>query len=163
MNPEDQERVIEQWMMQVSQNGGVERYDHLHIDAIDPLWKTRGLWAEASLWAFEEGIAIRDRLIMPFTLGLGVSLEDNSPEIVGDIRLAELMARADWSSPSLYLFYPGQEPGNDSRAAIRDGNVEAGAVSLPFRVTDVPVAKSAVFLRFASRDSEVHNSAFLLG
>jgi hypothetical protein len=33
-------------MMQMSQDGGIERCD---IDAVDPKWKNRDLWAKTSL------------------------------------------------------------------------------------------------------------------
>jgi hypothetical protein len=163
MKPQDQTRVIERWMLQVSQDGGIERFDDLHIDQIDPRWKNRPLWAEASSSAFRSGVDVRNRLKLPLIVGLGMSL--HSDTVVGDdIGLAELITQVDWSPPSLYLFREGQEPGSDLNAEIRSGRIDADAVSMHFRAIDVPAAKSGVILRFRrSRSGEHTTSAFLFG
>jgi hypothetical protein len=74
MNPQAQMRVIEQWMTQISQDGGIARYDDLHLDAINPRWKDRELWAEASSSTFQSGVEVRNRLKLPYILGLVVSI-----------------------------------------------------------------------------------------
>ena len=77
MNPQDRLQVIEGWMARVGQDGGIERCDDLHIDAIDPEWAVRSLWSEASRWAFQAAVEVGDRLRLPFTLGLGMSLRSD--------------------------------------------------------------------------------------
>jgi hypothetical protein len=37
------EQIIEKWMLTVSQNGGIQRSDDLHIDRIDEAWRSRSL------------------------------------------------------------------------------------------------------------------------
>jgi hypothetical protein len=163
-NPQYRERAIEQWMTQISRDGGIARFDDLHLDAIDQLWTKRKLWAEASGWAFQFGIDARVRLNLPFTFGLGMSLRPDSITPANGIRLAERIARVGWTPPSLYLFYPGQEPGSDLRGMIDAGRVEADSISASFKPIDVPAAKAGWFLRFKlSRSDEYTVSAFLLG
>jgi hypothetical protein len=163
-NPQYRERAIEQWMTQISRDGGIARYDDLHLDAIDQLWRKRELWEEASRWAFQFGIDSRDRLNLPFTLGLGMSLRPDSITPANGIRLEELIACVDWTPPSLYLFYPGEEPGSDLRRAIDASRVEADGISASFIPIDVPAAKAGWFLRFKlSGSDEYTTSAFLLG
>ena len=164
MNPQDQRRVIEQWMTQVSQDGGIARYDDLHLDAIDPRWKDRRLWAEASSSAFQSGVEVRNQLKLPYILGLGMSLRPDAVEMTNDIRLAEMTSQVDWTPPSLYLFCQGQDPGSDLKAAIHAGRIEADGVSMEFRTIDVPAAKSGLFLRFKRSGSDQYTtSAFILG
>jgi hypothetical protein len=164
MEPQDRIRVIESWMMQVSEDGGIERYDDLHVDDIDPDWKNRNLWAEASYWTFQSAVEVRDKLKLPFTLGLGMSLRSDELEEGHGIHLTQLISQVDWTPPSLYLFKRGQEPGNDLDAAIHSGSIAADAASVEFRVLDVPDAKTGLFLRFRRNGSDEYiNSAFIFG
>jgi hypothetical protein len=164
MEPQDRKRVIEQWMTRVSQDGGIERYDELHIDAIDPQWKQRKRWAVASSSAFQCGVAVRNRLNPPLTVGLGMSLREDALEPTHEIELTDLVAAADWSPPALYLFREGHEPGHDLKDAIREGRVEADSVLSEFTALHVPTAKSSVFLRFKrSASDEYTTSVFILG
>ena len=164
MEPRDREQVIEQWMTQVSRDGGIERCDDLHLDAIDPQWKQREHWGLASSSAFQYGVAIRNRLKLPFIVGLGMSLRDDVLMPIPEVQLADLISGVDWIPPSLYLFNQGQEPGSDLKAAIRDGRVEADSVSREFAAIDVPAAKSGVFLRFKRSGSDDYTtSVFILG
>lgn len=156
-------QVIERWMLQVSQHGGIERFDDLHIDDIDPQWKNRNLWAEASGLAFRSAVEVRNRLSLPFTVGLGMSLRPDAV-VTNDVGLAELISRVDWTPPSLYLFRQGKEPGHDLKSDISSGSLAADSVSLAFRAIDIPAAKSGVLLRFRRRDSDDYTtSAFLFG
>jgi hypothetical protein len=40
--------IIEGWMRMVLATGGIERYDDLHIDQIDPAWRGRESWVDGS-------------------------------------------------------------------------------------------------------------------
>ena len=162
--PQDRLGVVEGWMSQVVQDGGVERCDDLHIDVIDPEWKSRNLWAEAAYWAFQTAIEVRDRLKLPLTLGLGMSLCSDELRKDESVRLAQLISQVDWTPPSLYLFRPGQEPGSDLAEAIHSKKIGSDTVSLNFKVLDVPAAKTGLFLRFRRMDSDEYtNSAFIFG
>lgn len=164
MEPQDRERVIEQWMTRVSQDGGIERYDELHIDAIDPQWKQRKHWGIASSSAFQCGVTLRNKLNLPLRVGLGMSLREGVLEPTHEVQLADLVAGADWSPPALYLFSEGHEPGDDLKGAIREGRVEADSVLSEFTALDVPAAKSSIFLRFKRSGSDGYStSVFILG
>jgi hypothetical protein len=164
VNPQDRQRVIEQWMMQVSRDGGIARFDDLHVDAIDPLWKKRELWAEACRRAFQSDVEVRDKLGLPLTVALGMSLRSDSVVMTSGVRLAELISLLDWTPPSLYLFFRGQEPGTDLESAISSGRIEADSISAAFIAVDMPNATSGMFLRFRRTGSvEFTTSAFLLG
>jgi hypothetical protein len=112
------EDVIERWMMKITIDGGVDRFDDLHIDEIDSNWEDNGLWVEGALEAFRMAIRVRDRNRMPFSVGLGFSLV--SRETVMGINFQtkeEFRAQLDWSPPSLYLFHQGDEPRTQSESA----------------------------------------------
>jgi hypothetical protein len=164
MKSQDRLRVLEGWMRRVVQDGGIERYDDLHIDAIDPDWKNRNLWVEASYWAFQTAVEVRDKLKLPFTLGLGMSLRSAEVQKDDKVQLARLISQVDWTPPSLYLFRGGQEPGSDLDAAIHSNKIGFDAVSANFKLLDVPAAKTGLFLRFKRIDSDEYtNSAFVFG
>jgi hypothetical protein len=151
-------------MTQVNRDGGIARFDDLHVDAIDPLWKKPELWTEACRHAFQYGVEVRDRLGLPLTVALGMSLRADSLVMTGGVRLSELVSLLDSTPPSLYLFFRGQEPGSDLEAAIRSGRVEADNISTTFMAVDLPNARSGLFLRFRRTGSEEFTtSAFLFG
>jgi len=52
MTKEKRGRAIEIWMTAIARDGGVDRYDDLHIDKIDPLWGSRDLWLQGGLEAY---------------------------------------------------------------------------------------------------------------
>jgi hypothetical protein len=105
------EEVIERWMLTIVTDGGVTRFDDLHIDEIDEQWKDRSLWVSAGLEAYRIAVALRNRHQLPFVVALGFSLE-GGPESQGmDFHTpAEFAERLDWSPPSLYLFHPDRTP-----------------------------------------------------
>jgi len=116
------EHAIQVWMLKIAQDGGNARFDDLHIDHIDELWKPREMWIEGGVEAFRLALQVRDRCQVPFIVGLGFSLE--SDEQCADVDFqtgAEFMSRVDWSPPSLYLFERGKEP-RIGTAVVRELN-----------------------------------------
>jgi hypothetical protein len=110
-NENAREHTIETWMLTIVQDGGVARFDDLHIDQIDEQWKPREMWIQGGVEAFRLALMVRDRHQLPFTVGLGFSLESGEQLTSVDFQTGEeFMARVDWSPPSLYLFGPGREP-----------------------------------------------------
>lgn len=105
------ETTIENWMLSISQDGGVDRFDDLHIDQIDPSWGSRELWINAGLEAFRLALNLRDQHRLPLTVALAFSLESSAHPRGPDFGTAAgLRGLLDWSPPSLYLFPPGKEP-----------------------------------------------------
>jgi hypothetical protein len=110
-SPTLHEATIEQWMLSVIQDGGVDRYDDLHLDHIDPRWRSRELWISAGVEAFQLALSLRDRHHLSLTIALAFSLEPSSHPRGFDFTAPEqLQNLLDWSPPSLYLFRRGQEP-----------------------------------------------------
>jgi hypothetical protein len=164
MESKDRVNVIEVWMLTVSRDGGIDRYDDLHIDSIDPEWKPREAWIGGGLLAFQDAVKVRDRLALSLTVALGLSLVPEDlvwSEIEG---FAQLRPQLDWTPPSLYLFRKGEEPGTDLDKAIRDGLVDSDAVSIAFNLEDLPGFRAGRLLRFRRTGSDEYTrSAFLIG
>jgi len=115
--------TIEDWMLAIVSDGGVVRFDHLHIDQIDPAWKSRDQWIEGGLEAFRMAVGVRNRNQLPFVVALGFSLESSDQSRGGDFRTKQaLFAALDWSPPSLYLFRRGEEP--DTQVPSSEGSVQ---------------------------------------
>jgi len=105
------EEIIERWMLAIVNDGGVRRFDDLHIDEIDPGWKLRQQWIEGGLEAYRVAITVRDRNQLLFTVALGFSLKPGREAIGVDFQVRqEFYERLNWSPPSLYLFHRGEEP-----------------------------------------------------
>ena len=114
---------IEQWMLAIISDGGVDRFDHLHIDDINPCWEDKNRWIEAGMKAFRTALSVRDERRLPFTVSLCFSLVAADKPCGVDFQTREdLLAKLDWSPPSLYLFDRGNEP--DKQTAAADGTIQ---------------------------------------
>jgi len=68
--------IIQSWFNSAVHEGGIERYDHLHIDEIDAAWEPRRKWTAAALESFETALQVRDAytgdahltIVLAFTL-----------------------------------------------------------------------------------------------
>jgi hypothetical protein len=111
--------VIEAWMTTIVQDGGVERYDSLHIDKIDLQWVHREHWLEGGTEAFRLAQLVRDQCGLALIVALAYSLESGEAPRGMNFRTSdEFHAQLDWSPPSLYLFHPDREPWNQSGAEV---------------------------------------------
>jgi hypothetical protein len=111
--------VIEAWITAIVQDGGVERYDHLHIDKIDARWVHREHWLEGGTETFRLTRRVRDRRGLALIVALAYSLESGeAPRSMNFRAPDEFQAQLDWSPPSLYLFHPDREPWNQSGVEV---------------------------------------------
>jgi hypothetical protein len=102
---------IEKWMLSILRDGGVERYDDLHVDRVDGRWRARECWIEAALEVFPCALGLRDSHQLEVTVALAFSLLSSPrPQGANFGTANELLSLLDWSPPSLYLFHFGQEP-----------------------------------------------------
>jgi hypothetical protein len=111
MTPEERETRIQDWLTAVVKDGGIDRYDDLHVDQIDLHWASREHWMQGSLEAFK--IAVRLRNVQMIDLAVVLAFSLNSSENREGVNFSTpeaLEAQLDWSPPSLYLFHRGQEP-----------------------------------------------------
>jgi len=105
LDEQARERVIEAWMLRIVRDGGIARFDNLHIDQIDEGWEPREMWVQGGMEAFRLALMVRDRHKFRFIVGLGFSLESGATSTDFDFQTGEeLISRVDWSAPSLYLF-----------------------------------------------------------
>jgi len=109
--------AIKNWMHEITRDGGVTRYDDLHVDRINPEWKERRLWFDAALDALQIAMKIRRELTIDLSLAVAFSLDASDTELCSR---EELEAHIDWTPPSLYLFEKGS--GFWSNGASADPN-----------------------------------------
>lgn len=116
-------------MLTVYKDGGIERFDDLHIDKIDENWRRASLWIEAGLEAFRIALSLRDTHRLPVDVGLAFSLNAVSRKTGIDFSMKEeFVERLDWSPPSLYLLRPGNEFELETESAIKGGHVGDASV-----------------------------------
>lgn len=107
--------VIEKWMLSVIRDGGVDRYDDLHIDEIDQDWRSNPTWLDAGIEAYRLATELRDRHRGDLMVALAFSLRSGREPLGVNFRTREeFVAQFDWSPPSLYLLRPGWEPWRDN-------------------------------------------------
>jgi hypothetical protein len=95
-------------MIGVATDGGLERYDDLHVDQIDAEWALKRRWLDAGLEAHRTALELRMSHQLDLVVVLAFSLTAAASFPFNDRR--ELEAAFDWSPPSLYLSNPGEEP-----------------------------------------------------
>ena len=104
--------IIESWFDSVVKNGGIDRYDDLHVDQIDAKWKPSDKWVTSALESFETALDVRDsypattRLMIVLAFAL---VSESHPLGVTFRNLAELEEAFSSTPPSLYLFRAGGE------------------------------------------------------
>jgi len=128
------EEVIEKWMTAIIDDGGIRRFDDLHIDEIDSAWSHRDRWVEGGLESFRCALAVRDQNRLPFAVALAFSLKSGDRPIGVDFQSRpDLQERFDRSPPSLYLFHRGEELRNrmGSNEVARDLNPVIFGISEP--------------------------------
>jgi len=118
------EHVIKEWMLTVFRDGGIERFDELHIDRIDEIWRSQKVWVEGGLAAFRIAVRLRDRHELPVQVVLGFSLQSEDKKIGVDFTTQEEFAkRLNWTPPSLYLLKAATDHTVENEKAIKEGHV----------------------------------------
>jgi hypothetical protein len=149
------EQVIRSWMLAITKDGGIERFDDLHIDRIDSSWKVRQRWIEGALEAYRIALVVRADLGLQLSVTITFSLESAERRLGIDFATpTEFEQRLDHSPPSLYLFELGQEPWVASMPP--DATVEP----LDPRMFG-EVGGRGYFLEFRGHPDEYYRSVFL--
>lgn len=162
------EHIIEQWMLAVSQDGGIDRFDCLHVDRIDATWKSRDLWIEAGLEAYRLAVGVRDRHGLRLSVVLAFPLiAADEPKGVDFGTTEQLAGSLNWMPPALYLFRPGDEFWNQTETT-KDGREVARDIVVtqldPRGVFPAAGFKTCRFMEFQPVDSkEYSRSVFFAG
>jgi hypothetical protein len=152
----DREAIIRNWMLEAFSDGGIKRFDHLHVDNIDPAWKNPTSWVSAGLTAYALALGIQRELGLDVMVALSFGLVD-AQDASGDMfeTQEEFEKELDWSPPSLYLFEPG------------DQRHLAGTVlsdPLPKVLTSqLPAGTKSFLLRWVGEDGDHRRSVFVEG
>jgi hypothetical protein len=102
--------VIQEWMQETVSNGGIERYDDLHIDQIDAAWKPRDKWLQGAFESFELALRLRDRLPAGTAIVLAFHLTDGERPLGLSFKTPQEFERnLSATPPSLYLMHRGAE------------------------------------------------------
>jgi hypothetical protein len=163
------ESVIERWMLSITANGGIERYDDLHIDQIDELWRDRRYWLQGGLQAYALATHIRDKHRIEASVSLTFSLKsDSKPRGVTFASPLDFQAELDWSPPSLYLFCTGKEPWTEAELNSDRKSLRGGPILIPLdpaMFLGTPVnASASYYLEFLpDASAEYSRSVFLAG
>ena len=104
--------IIQSWFNSAIHEGGIDRYDHLHIDHIDAAWKPRSKWITAALESFETALEVRDAYIGDTHLTVVLDFELTSESLPLGVtfrKRSELENAFTSTPPSLYLSREGGE------------------------------------------------------
>ena len=155
-------------MLDVANDGGVERFDDLHIDKIDEDWRPRERWIKAGIQAYRIALELRDEYGLPFVVSLVFSLEVSNQRRGVDFHTqAELEQRLDHTPPSLYLFERGKEPWVEMDRAIKEYSVASDAIIQKLDSTLIDsfgLIGTCFYFEFKSpAEPEYHRSVFVGG
>ena len=106
------ENRVRMWVKHVMTTGGIERFDELHLDQIDPAWADKSQWKRGMTASLEVARSICTELAPGKLLALICSLEDGPG--AAPANLEELASQFDWTPPAFHLFHLGKEPWNQS-------------------------------------------------
>jgi hypothetical protein len=95
-------------MQHILATGGIERFDDLHIDQIDPTWSERPQWIRGMAESLKAARSVRSNVAPNKVIALMCALGDGPAKTPRNVD--ELAAQLDWTPPSLYLFDVGKEP-----------------------------------------------------
>lgn len=160
-----QKQVIERWMLSVANDGGIDRFDDLHIDKIDEQWKERSGWIWNGIEALKLAVEIRDERALKVTIALVFSLKSyEEARGVNFLNLKELEQILDESSPSIYVFRVGEEPWSimqhdKTRGQVSDVATELSCSQFGF----LPPIKSCFYIEFKQDDTEEFCRSVSLG
>jgi hypothetical protein len=162
------EEIIRLWMANSITDGGIDRYDDLHVDQIDRAWKARKFWVSSGLKSYELAIGIRDMNRYDLSVALAFSLESGElPKGMNFHNQKQLEANFHATPPSLYLFRPGTEfwtqfENTETRTSVEDVTVEDISWSSLFEPN--PKVKRCLYMEFKRRTSDEYSrSLFVTG
>jgi hypothetical protein len=161
VNEEDKHREnIQNWMLSIIRDGGIRRYDDLHVDAIDKSWSDKSKWVAAGFQALKVAIALRDSLRIDFSVVLGFSLDPMAAGCGARYQDEKILEEnLNWMPPSLYLFERGREPWTEIEVPIP--NVDKVIVDRSQEASR-PWIKYWSYMEF-QRDNEPLRSVFVAG
>jgi hypothetical protein len=98
--------VIQAWFDSVIKDGGIDRYDDLHVDQIDAAWEPQGSWITAALASFEIAVEIRNMHGSDLDLNvlLSIPLESDVEPLGVTFHCCEDLEKSlSYVPPSLYI------------------------------------------------------------
>jgi hypothetical protein len=116
------EKTIENWMLTTINEGGVERWDDLHMDEIDESWEPRSFWLEAAVYAYSTALSLRDQFELCVTIMLLIPLRR---ELEGGLDTLEQVDKNldEITPPSLYLLRPGMHAVPEGDPSMREVSI----------------------------------------
>jgi hypothetical protein len=158
--------IIDRWMTAILEDGGIDRYDDLHIDRIERQWTNRNLWLSGAISAFQIALKQRDRHNAGLVIAVGFALESTDvPMGLNFTTREEMERRFDSSPPSVYLFYAGQEPWTKRKGSTAvDELTEPKTIVCDALFSDLLPYTKCYFLEFfRPDDAEYRRSIFIAG
>lgn len=158
MDADRHRKIIELWISSIVSDDGIERSDELHIDRIDSAWRAKSEWLERGLEAFHLAVELRDGKQLPFTVGLGFSLQPGEGPRGVDFHTPEEFCEGFNSSPpSLYLWHAGEEPHYQSAKGALVRQIDPAILGVAART-------QCVYLEFRPKGQhEFYRSVFVEG
>ncbi|KLT67191.1 hypothetical protein [Pedobacter sp. BMA] len=146
---------IMSWLMGVIDDNSWEKYNDLHIDEVDNVFKNKSNWVGGGLDCYIQAVSIIKELNIPYTIELAFSLKSKKKianHIITDINF--LKKELDHSPPSLYVFH------NDWKGL---SELKQKGIKLSnFTDNDEIVGSFYYYQVFNERDSEVRRVLFCI-
>jgi hypothetical protein len=158
--------IVNKWMTAVIKDGGIDRYDDLHIDRIEKEWVNRKFWLSGAIQTFQIAATQRDRHDVNLVVAVGFALTSSDEPLELNFTTREEIERQfDSSPPSVYLFCAGQEPWAKKQSSTAfDELLEPKIIACNELFSDLlPHAKCYFLEFFRPDDAEYRRSIFIAG
>lgn len=166
-------QAIEKWLLTVTRNGGIERFDDLHIDKIDTNWKfkalkSKSIWIDGGLKAFRIALELRQEHGLSYAVLLKFSLRSGEKIRGIDFHSRdELAAQLNRTPPSLYLIDAVENSWARLPSQVREDLARGTAIRKELNPdlfeTPVPVKKCYYSENRYSADEEYARAVYLEG
>jgi hypothetical protein len=162
--------VVQSWFDSAINNGGIDRYDDLHVDQIDSDWKPRSKWIASALESFEMALEVRDADVgnQHLTVVLAFALEsDVHPQGMTFHNREELEKAFCSTPPSLYLLRPGDEfwtQAEESKGDKVSDDLVINTLSASELFGEMPENIKCIYMEYMRKDDEEYSrDLFLAG
>jgi predicted RNase H-like nuclease len=130
---------IQSWFNAVIHDGGIERFDELHVDVIDGTRKTKKSWIPAALESFELALEVRDEDVsgQDLTIILSFALVDDVRPLGVTFHDRESLEKNLSYSPPCILVYRKNDEYLKQLKSVENESVSGDSVLIKLNATEL--------------------------
>jgi hypothetical protein len=150
----DRKSKIREWLFEVIVDSSWRKYNDLHLDKIDDVFKNKRKWVEGGIQSFLLVTDIIKENNLPYSVEIAFFLKSRKRETESPLDFDKLTKELDYTPPSLYAFH------NDSDEMIR---LKQNGIKIKgFVYQNVPLKNLFYFQKYHEGDGEYRRVLYLI-